>query len=69
MQNMRQAPQSTYNHRAAQQRAHLMREVVEVLVFIGVSVPHHQLHHQGVPDSVQRRNESATGGESVGAGE
>jgi signal peptidase I len=37
MQNMRQAPQSTYNHRAAQQRAHLMREVVEVLVFIGVT--------------------------------
>jgi signal peptidase I len=36
MQNMRQAP-STYNHRAAQQRAHLMREVVEVLVFIGVT--------------------------------
>ena len=37
MQNMRQAPPSTYNHRAAQQRAHLMREVVEVLVFIGVT--------------------------------
>src|SRR5215470_17920942 len=37
MQNMRQAPQSVYNHRAAQQRAHLMREVVEVLVFIGVT--------------------------------
>jgi signal peptidase I len=37
MQNMRQAPPSAYNHRAAQQRAHLMREVVEVLVFIGVT--------------------------------
>jgi signal peptidase I len=37
MQKMRQAPPSTYNHRAAQQRAHLMREVVEVLVFIAVT--------------------------------
>jgi signal peptidase I len=37
MRDMRQAPQSVYNHRAAQQRAHLMREVVEVLVFIGVT--------------------------------
>jgi signal peptidase I len=37
MRDMRQATQPTYNHRAAQQRAHLMREVVEVLVFIGVT--------------------------------
>jgi signal peptidase I len=37
MRDMRQAPSAPYNHRAAQQRAHLMREVVEVLVFIGVT--------------------------------
>jgi signal peptidase I len=37
MRDMRQAPQSAYNHTAAQQRAHLMREVVEVLVFIGIT--------------------------------
>jgi signal peptidase I len=37
MRDMRQAPSAQYNHRAAQQRAHLMREVVEVLVFIGVT--------------------------------
>jgi signal peptidase I len=34
---IRQAPPAPYNHQAAQQRAHLMREVVEVLVFIGVT--------------------------------
>jgi signal peptidase I len=37
MRDMRQAPQPTYSHAAAQQRAHLMREIVEVLVFIGVT--------------------------------